>query len=369
MKVESTNTPYLARAVPSGIYYARIRIQRRLKWRSLDTDVFTTAKLRLPDKLTEIRRALSKPTRTQIDSNTTFSEAMEVYKRAVNASDIKDRAKEFRLRAEFTLRRTWKPVFERTLRNITEEDLNDFLSRFRNGLSVYRPPNSKGKTRAGNSATSVNSLITFFQNVFKVGVDGGILAESPAAHLPRMKQPKKDLRPLTTKQYADLIAHIRRTAGWGRKVADLVEGLTYTGMRIDESRRLTWGHLDFQRGLITIPGDKTESSFRTNPMLPDFKALIKRMAKVRKFANEDKIFEAKEAIESLRSACRAIDVPRLTHHDLRHLFATKCIEKGVPIPTVATWLGHNDGGVLAMRTYRHYALEHGMLMAKKVSFK
>jgi len=37
---------------------------------------------------------------------------------------------------------------------------------------------------------------------------------------------------------------------------------------------------------------------------------------------------------------------RITHHDLRHLFATTCIEAGVDIPTVSRWLGHQDGGAL-----------------------
>jgi hypothetical protein len=30
------------------------------------------------------------------------------------------------------------------------------------------------------------------------------------------------------------------------------------------------------------------------------------------------------------------------------LFATRCIESGVDIPTVSRWLGHKDGGALAM---------------------
>lgn len=34
---------------------------------------------------------------------------------------------------------------------------------------------------------------------------------------------------------------------------------------------------------------------------------------------------------------------RITHHDLRHLSATTCIESGVDVPTVARWLGHRDG--------------------------
>jgi site-specific recombinase XerD len=30
---------------------------------------------------------------------------------------------------------------------------------------------------------------------------------------------------------------------------------------------------------------------------------------------------------------------RITHHDLRHLFAMRCIESGVDVPTVSRWLG------------------------------
>jgi site-specific recombinase XerD len=61
-------------------------------------------------------------------------------------------------------------------------------------------------------------------------------------------------------------------------------------------------------------------------------------------------------------------IKRLTHHDLRHLFATICIESGVDIPTVAKWLGHKDGCVLALKTYGHLRNEHSQAMAKKVKF-
>ena len=54
--------------------------------------------------------------------------------------------------------------------------------------------------------------------------------------------------------------------------------------------------------------------------------------------------------------------------DLRHLFATRCIEAGVDIPTVSRWLGHRDGGALAMKTYGHLRDEHSVNMARKVTF-
>jgi hypothetical protein len=50
------------------------------------------------------------------------------------------------------------------------------------------------------------------------------------------------------------------------------------------------------------------------------------------------------------------------------LFATRCIEAGVDIPTVSRWLGHNDGGALAMKVYGHLRDTHSAEMALKVSF-
>ena len=61
-------------------------------------------------------------------------------------------------------------------------------------------------------------------------------------------------------------------------------------------------------------------------------------------------------------------VKRITHHDLRHLFATRCIESGVDIPTVSRWLGHKDGGALAMKVYGHLRDSHSTAMAQKVHF-
>jgi Fic family protein len=52
-------------------------------------------------------------------------------------------------------------------------------------------------------------------------------------------------------------------------------------------------------------------------------------------------------------ATKKLGMKRITHHDLRHFFATRCIENGVDIPTVSRWLGHKDGGALAMKTYGH----------------
>ncbi|MHB8523566.1 MAG: hypothetical protein ACYDH9_22810 [Limisphaerales bacterium] len=52
----------------------------------------------------------------------------------------------------------------------------------------------------------------------------------------------------------------------------------------------------------------------------------------------------------------------------RHFFATTCIESGVDIPTISRWLGHSDGGALAMRVYGHLRQEHSFAMIKRGDF-
>jgi len=57
MKVTPTATQNLVKDGVAGIYYARVKIKGLSKYRSLEKTVATTAKLRLQDKLKEIRES------------------------------------------------------------------------------------------------------------------------------------------------------------------------------------------------------------------------------------------------------------------------------------------------------------------------
>lgn len=69
----------------------------------------------------------------------------------------------------------------------------------------------------------------------------------------------------------------------------------------------------------------------------------------------------------LAKACGRAGVRRLTHHDFRHLFITRCIESGVDVPTVARWVGHRDGGALLAKRYFHLLDVHSQTMAARVN--
>jgi integrase len=75
-----------------------------------------------------------------------------------------------------------------------------------------------------------------------------------------------------------------------------------------------------------------------------------------------------ERQKTMDTAAKKLGLACLTRYDLRHLFATRCIENGVDIPTVSRWIGHKDGGALAMKVYGHLRNQHSASMAKLVNF-
>jgi integrase len=103
-------------------------------------------------------------------------------------------------------------------------------------------------------------------------------------------------------------------------------------------------------------------------MTDALRELLLRLQAENKPQARDFISPIKDAKRCLHTACRNLGFPQFTHHDFRHFFATTCIESGVDIPTISRWLGHKDGGALAMRTYGHLRDEHSAAMSKRVSF-
>ena len=76
----------------------------------------------------------------------------------------------------------------------------------------------------------------------------------------------------------------------------------------------------------------------------------------------------RECQKAMDRAAVKVGMARITHHDLRHLFATRCIENGVDIPTLSRWLGHKDGGILLGKSYAHLANEHRKTQAARLVF-
>ena len=260
------------------------------------------------------------------------------------------------------------PYFKKLpVRNITEQNCDRWVK-------------ERGAVLA--SETFVHEL-DVLNAIFGFALNRGLILSNPARHIKRRKIISKQIVVPSLDQFKQLIGAIRQSDGKkdnqekSQDGANLVEFLAYSGARIgevvgggeaSEKRPMLWGDVNFERGTIFLPGTKTEAAPRTIPMSERLREFLTRLKAQKKPQPKDQIVPIKSARKCLQTACKKLALPQFTHHDFRHFFATTCIESGVDIPTVSRWLGHKDGGALAMKRYGHLRQEHSFAMIKRVCF-
>src|SRR5262249_27506376 len=270
---------------------------------------------------------------------------------------IKPRTREYWRECLEALQRSWSGLAETEVRKITKADCKKWAS-------VY------GKNA---SPTRYNNTVAVLRHVLNVAIEAGVTYSNPAAVLKRDAIHAKQLMLPSTERFNALITEMRK--GHSRdsvNCADFVLGLAITGMRKGEANALEWRDIDFDAGEIVVCGDSTTGTknweIRHVPLIEDARVLFQRMRGDRPDEPLDvKVFRVHESQKALDRGCKKVGAERITHHDLRHLFATRCIESGVDIPTVSRWLGHKDGGSLAMKTYGHLRREHSIAQVQRVT--
>ena len=104
-------------------------------------------------------------------------------------------------------------------------------------------------------------------------------------------------------------------------------------------------------------------------MIPECRTLLEKMRNEREDEGQTScVLQVKSCNGFLRKAAKEVGAPSISHHDLRHLFATTAMEAGIDVPTISRIMGHRDGGALAMKVYGHLRDEHAQKAMQKISF-
>jgi integrase len=349
----------LYRYVPTGVYYAMPRIGGKIKSKCLKTDKMSVAKMRLTDFMKEEQQkaqSLDNVARGKM----TFGDAVRLFKaRLANDKKLKPRSKQYRLERLTALFHSWPKLKTTDISRIRKNDCLDWAGKF-------------GKLA---SPTAFNNTVGTLRMVLEIGVESGARYDNPANQIGKHRVRARTLQLPSKKEFVRLVSAIESVRfGSAKASANLVRFLAFGGFRKGEAAKVTWADCDFQKRCIRVKGDEITGtknwSIRYVPMIDEMEQLLKNLRAERPDAKPtDVVMLVFSCQGALTRACHEIGVPRITHHDLRHLFATRCIESGVDIPTVSRWLGHKDGGALAMKVYGHLREEHSERMAKKVSFE
>ena len=224
-----------------------------------------------------------------------------------------------------------------------------------NNLMLSRAINEVLGTR---SKDKVHNLC---RQMFNIAFNNRLIDTNPTLTIPRPKQcakyEKKAFTPEQERKFIDLcLADI-----------DTYEPLlvcVLQGLRKGEMLALRPNDFDFERNTLRVdesydhnyPDDlmtKNETSKRTMPMF----ALTRQL--LLKYADQEPNKRIYESIQPAALTYRLLTLlkknglPRMTLHELRHTFITRCHEKGIDEIVVQKWVGHAKGSRMTKAIYTH----------------
>jgi integrase len=204
---------------------------------------------------------------------------------------------------------------------------------------------------AGKAPRTVKYAFDVVNQAWNLARRTGIINEdSPTKNSKPPKFDNRRLRFLTHEEADKLLVNL---AVRSQQLHDISLLSLHTGMMAGEIFSLTWGHIDLDRGLITIVDPKATKS-RTAFMTGQVKDMFKKLHGNGRNKN-DLIFKdrnGKRIVEVSQSFDRAVkDLKlnegvtdwrqKLVFHSLRHSYASFLVEAGTDLYTVSKLIGHS----------------------------
>jgi len=370
---EKSSVSNLVRRKSSKIYYAHVKIAGRLVRKALKTPLLTVAKNRLAELIKD-ERERAEVRQPEVDGKLTFAETTKIYLDRLDGDpDIKPSTKHYRRQCVVAIRKTWPGLDSMEVRKVGKSACEEWARQLRQHGTKFRPQGAK-KEHKGISPSRFNNTVTTLRQILAIAVDTGILYVNPTVGIKRARELPKELTLPSRQVFPEFVRLIETSgAAQAKDSADFVRGLAFSGCRKGEANRICWRDVEGDKGELVVRGDPVTGTknweIRRVPMIPELKELFASMRKERADEPLDApVFRVRECQKSLNRAAKLLGISRITHHDLRHLFATTAIESGIDIPTVSRLIGHKDGGVLALKTYGHLREEHAKEAALKIRF-
>jgi len=261
----------------------------------------------------------------------------------VRAGALSDKTRQKRIWVWTSISKLWKGVEEIPASRLTGKDLLTWQAKFRGEWS----------------ADYCNKAVGVWREFFEIAVTEKFTLVDPTKGLVWSFVKPAHYELPSADQVEAILAHIKanRLNRFRDQVHDLVRGLSVSGLRIEESNLLLVSHVEEvpATGLLRLRLPSHICKGRKHGRIVHLSSAatehFRKLCEGK--APGAAVFDAKQADESLTNACEAIGIDRITHHTLRHIFATRCLEQKVPVHIVAGWLGHVDNGALLLKTYAH----------------
>jgi integrase len=125
-----------------------------------------------------------------------------------------------------------------------------------------------------------------------------------------------------------------------------------TGLRRGEVVKLRWGSVDFNRQLLTVEGPNAKNRQTRHVALNEEAVSVLRLWREQSGTGA-RVFHVVGFQTAWETVLRRARISKFRWHDLRHHFASRLVQQGVPLNTVRDLLGHGSVG-MSLR-YAHLA--------------
>jgi integrase len=232
--------------------------------------------------------------------------------------------------------------------------------------------------RTKYSATRTNGAMTVIREMLELAKKDGILGAGQLEELLdgwKYVKVNYDYKRLTLElpTPAEVVALrnavYRRCLSNGSRGGWLFDFLLFSGSRIEAATDVRWRDIDFRKSELFFRNAKYGNY--SIPLFPDLRELLERIQKATQDAKpDDRVLTVKSIQTVMTSASREIwhGKKHLSHHDLRHIFATRCLEADKNVVTVASWLGHKDNGRTVILVYGHVRKGYSHTEAAEMRF-
>jgi len=244
-------------------------------------------------------------------------------------------------------------AFKRSFKNFHE--LHDTPITEITSLMLSKAINNSGQ---GGMKIQVNNLA---QQMFLIAFNNRLVECNPASNFTKPKRVEKSKKKaLTQEQENTLIAECLKDLD---KYEPLLICL-WQGLRKGEMLALRPNDFDFDKNTLRVdesydeqfPDDletKNKESNRTMPMFSKTREILLRHKSKTAPERIYKDYRSATLNDRLQKLCKDNGLPRITIHELRHTFITRCNDKGIDELVTQKWVGHAKGSRMTKAIYTH----------------
>lgn len=363
--------------------YARVRDKGRRTWKSTETETPKDARTWLKKWKQEkwmLANGIEPKGVTLQRQRVTVAEIVDAYTQAQCPSKKNQPKKLQTIQDETGRLRPVRSFFGDTpAAGLTLHDCDKYRDWRKDGKFVttfkVRGHSQTRKTKGGNRAVDLE--LQSLSNALTLAVRRGLLKVNPLVGRGRYTC-ADDVR--HCREVAPTPEGLQAITGWlrGRNetaVADVVQFLAYTGLRIGEALPLTWDKVNLGEGLVNVQREKRG----VNPWVaitPELETMLHEMSAR---ATGELLFpspfdgskprDASAVRQRLNAATGKLGLPHVTPHGLRSYYVTQARQSGLTDAEIAMLIGDKTGPAIIAQTYGDLRPDHLLAQARLIRHK